>query len=88
MDVKRALYLVIRIVPHLRGERGPVLLHYSGSLEGVCPSSAEAIKDTEFKGLYSLFSAFKRFVFQRFLEFSWVDRFERFFKSRFQRYLK
>ena len=41
--------------------------HSSGSLEGGCPSSAEVIEDTEdfiqFKGLYSLFTAFERFTY-------------------------
>ena len=55
-----------RVVPHLRGERGRVSCHSSGSLEGGCPSSAEVIEDTEdfiqIQGLYSLFTAFERFL--------------------------
>ena len=54
------------IVPHLRGERGRVSCHSSGSLEGGGPSSAEVIEDTEdffqIQGLYSLFTAFERFL--------------------------
>ena len=44
---RRGLYLVRRVVPHIRCERGWVSCHSSGSLEGGCPSSAEVIKDTE-----------------------------------------
>ena len=61
--------LVSRVVPHLRGERGRVSCHYSGSLESGCPSSAEVIMDTEdflqFQGLYSLLTAFERFLYLR-----------------------
>ena len=46
VEVKRA-YLVSRVVPHLRGERGWVSCHSSRSLEGGCPSSQEVIEDTE-----------------------------------------
>ena len=42
----RGPYVVSRVVPHPRGERGWVSCHSSGSLEGGCPSSAEVIKDT------------------------------------------
>ena len=46
--------------------------HSSGSLKGVYPSSAEEIKDTlsNFRGLYSLFSAVERF-----LKLFWFDIF-------------
>ena len=57
------------VVPHLKGERGRLSCHSSGSLEGGCPSSAEVFKDTEdfiqFEGLYSLFTAFERFPYLR-----------------------
>ena len=57
------------VVPHLKGERGRLSCHSSGSLEGGCPSSAEVFKDTEdfiqFEGLYSLFTAFERFPCMR-----------------------
>ena len=69
----RGPYLVSRVVPHLRGERGWVSCHSSGSLEGGCPSSAEVIEDTEdfiqFDGLYSPFSAVERFLYLR--DFFW-----------------
>ena len=58
-----------RVVHHLRGERGYVSWHSSGSLEGGCPSSAEVIEDTEdfiqFEGLYSLNSAVERYPYLR-----------------------
>ena len=48
-------YLVSRVVPHQRGEKGWVFCYSSGSLEGGCPSLAEVIEDTEeiiqFQGL-------------------------------------
>ena len=44
MEVKRALPWV---VPPLRGERGRVACHSSGSFEGGYPSSAEVIEATE-----------------------------------------
>ena len=43
----RGPYLVSRVVPHLRGERGWVSCYSSGSMEGGCPTSAEVIEDTE-----------------------------------------
>ena len=46
VEVMRA-YLVSRVVPHLRGDRGSVSCHSPSSLEGGCPSSAEVIEDTE-----------------------------------------
>ena len=58
-----------RVVSHLRGERGCVSCHSSGSLEEGCPSSAEVIKDTEdfiqFQGLYSQFTVIERFPYLR-----------------------
>ena len=65
--------------------------HFSGSLEGGCPSSAEVIEDTEdfiqFEGLYSLFSAVERFTYLRDFSnyFGLIDlfKFERFYKSRY-----
>ena len=67
MEVKRAL--VSRVVTHLRGERGLVSCHSSGSLEGGCPSSAKVIEDTEefiqFEGLHSLFTAVEKFPYMR-----------------------
>ena len=70
-----------RVVPHLRGESGRVSCHSSGSLEGGCPSLAEVIEDTEsfihIEGLYSLLTAFERFLYLRYLfnSFGLIDFF-------------
>ena len=85
-----------RVVSHLRGERGRVSCHSSGSLEWGCPSSAEVIEDTEdfiqFEGLYSRYTVFETFPYLRdFLKFFWFDtfflKFEKFSKARYQRFL-
>ena len=72
--MEEGTYLVSKVVPHLRGERGCLSCPSFGSLEEGCPSSAEVIEDTDdfiqFEGLYSLF-----FAVERFLELFWVESF-------------
>ena len=43
----RGPYLVCRVVPHLRRERGWVSCHSSSSLKGGCSSSGEVLENTK-----------------------------------------